>query len=53
MWLDDFNYIQGGINDNGLFTWTPNGFMPKGGPTSEPQAVTDFAAWTAAGSQNN
>jgi hypothetical protein len=27
--------------------------MPTNGPSSEPQAVTDFAAWTAAGSQNN
>ncbi len=52
-WLDSYSDICGGINNNALFSWTPNGFMPAGGPTSEPNVVTDFAAWTAAGSQNN
>jgi len=36
-------------NGGGLFTWDM-GYMPKGGPTSEPQAEADFAAWIAAGS---
>jgi hypothetical protein len=27
--------------------------MPTSGPTSDPQAESDFAAWIAAGSQNN
>jgi hypothetical protein len=52
-WLSKDGYIAGGINNNELFTWTANGFMPKNGPSSEPQAVTDFAAWTAAGSLDN
>ena len=52
-WLDGRGYISGGINNNGLFTWTPTGFMPPSGPTSDPKAVSDFAAWTAAGSLNN
>jgi hypothetical protein len=52
-WLDGDGFIAGGINDNGLFIWTQDGFMPQNGPTSEPQAVSDYAAWTAAGSQNN
>jgi hypothetical protein len=52
-WLNGRGYIAGGINNNGLFTWTSGGFMPKNGPSSNPQAVTDFAAWTAAGSLNN
>ena len=52
-WLNNDQYVSGGINNNGLFTWTSGGFMPKNGPSSEPQAVSDFAAWTAAGSLNN
>jgi hypothetical protein len=52
-WLNKQGYISGGINNDGLFTWTSGGFMPKSGPPSEPQAVTDFAAWTSAGSLNN
>jgi hypothetical protein len=52
-WLNGDGFISGGINDNGLFLWTSGGFMPQNGPTSEPQAVCDFAAWTAAGSNNN
>jgi hypothetical protein len=52
-WLNKQGYISGGINNDQLFTWTSGGFMPKDGPSSEPQAVTDFAAWTAAGSQDN
>jgi hypothetical protein len=27
--------------------------MPTNGPSSAPQAEADFAAWIAAGSQNN
>ena len=50
--LNSYEYIAGGINNNFLFSWT-GGFMPAGGPTSEPKAFCDFAAWTAAGSQNN
>jgi hypothetical protein len=51
--LDGRGYVSGGINNSGLFIWTSNGFMPAGGSSSEPQAVSDFAAWTAAGSANN
>ncbi len=51
--ISENGYLQGGINNSGLFTWTSGGFMPKHGPSSEPQAVTDFAAWTAAGAQDN
>jgi hypothetical protein len=39
-------------NGGGLFTWD-QGYMPKNGPTSEPEAETDFAAWIAAGSPDN
>ncbi len=39
-------------NGGDLFSWD-GGYMPKGGPTSEPQAEADFAAWMAAGSMNN
>jgi hypothetical protein len=39
-------------NGGSLFSWD-EGFMPPDGPTSEPQAEADFAAWIAAGSQNN
>jgi hypothetical protein len=35
-----------------LFSWD-NGFMPRNGPSSEPQADADFEAWIAAGSLNN
>jgi len=52
-WLNSLGYIGGGINNNDLFTWTPDGFMPQGGPTSDPSVLADFAAWTAAGSLNN
>jgi hypothetical protein len=45
--------MNGGIVNSGLFIWTSGGFMPPNGPPSEPQAVCDFAAWTAAGSNNN
>ena len=52
-WLNGKGYISGGIDANQLFTWTSNGFMPPNGPSTNAQAVTDFDAWTAAGSQNN
>jgi hypothetical protein len=39
-------------SDNPIFTWD-DGFMPKDGPTSEPQADADFGAWVAAGSLND
>jgi len=52
-WLVSYAYIAGGINNNDLFSWTPGGFMPQGGPSTKPDAVTAYADWTAAGSQNN
>jgi hypothetical protein len=39
-------------NGGGLFSWDM-GYMPRGGPTSEPQAEADFASWIAAGSPND
>jgi len=39
-------------NGGGLFSWD-SGYMPTNGPTSEPQAESDFAAWVAAGSLDN
>ncbi len=40
---------------NALFSWDGNngGWMPTNGPSSSPQADADFAAWIAAGSQDN
>jgi hypothetical protein len=40
----------------GIFVWDAGGFMPKAScdpPTTDPQADTDFAAWIAAGAQDN
>jgi hypothetical protein len=39
-------------NNGGLLSWD-NGYMPATGPSSDPQAEADFAAWIAAGSLNN
>jgi hypothetical protein len=52
-WIGRDSLTAGG-GYNALFTWD-GGFMPQGGPSqgSEPQADKDFAAWVAAGSQNN
>jgi len=44
-----------GTGGNSLFLWdsSTGGWMPKSGPTSNPQADADFTAWIAAGSQDN
>jgi hypothetical protein len=39
-----------------LFAWDSGGWMPTSQanpPSSDPQADADFAAWIAAGSQDN
>ena len=51
-----FSWIGTGYNlstGGNLFSWDSGGWMPTNGPSSEPQADTDFAAWVAAGSHNN
>jgi hypothetical protein len=52
-----YSWIGGGqkgalSNGGGLFTWD-QGYMPTHGTTSDPAAEADFAAWIAAGSQDN
>lgn len=47
------NGQYGGLSTGGgFFSWDLGG-MPPSGPTSLPQADIDFAAWIAAGSQDN
>lgn len=36
-----------------LFTWDSDGWMPPNGPSTDPQAEADFAAWVVAGAQDN
>lgn len=52
-----YSWIGGGkydLSSNGdLLCWDSNGFMPTNCPSSVGNAVADFAAWIAAGSQNN
>jgi hypothetical protein len=56
-WLSNKGYISGTSSalvdpNQSCLTWF-GGSMPRGGPSSEPQAVTDMKAWAAAGAQNN
>lgn len=51
-----YSWIGTGYNlgtGGNLFSWDSQGWMPTHGPSSEPQADTDFDAWIAAGSKNN
>jgi hypothetical protein len=51
-WLKEIGQIDGKasamVTKDSDFSWF-GGFMPPGGPTSEPDAVRDMKAWVAAG----
>ncbi len=47
-WIGSRQLSGGG----GLLSWD-EGYMPPGGPSSDPQAETAFTAWTAAGAQDD